>query len=301
VRASRLNDSYAKNLHNGIVGVIGDALAEARTRRGVDLDEVHAVTGIRPRYLRAIEEEDWNALPEEFYARSFIRKYAQFLGLDPDPLVDEYRRQRGTAGAAGAPTSPFARTNSRRADALRRRRKRQAVYVWIGTGLLAAAIVVAIVLIASGGSEESSGGKNASSKGGGQQGNGTNGGKGTGAQGKGGGKQGGGKAAGGAGTATGAGAATPVALAIEPTAEVWACVLDAKGKPLVDGATLAPGETVGPFHSKGYTAAFGNGGIEVKVDGKRAPTPDTPSPMGFTVDRQGKLHELPEGKRPSCE
>ncbi|HWH18980.1 MAG TPA: hypothetical protein VN671_00495, partial [Solirubrobacterales bacterium] len=94
---------------------------------------------------------------------------------------------------------------------------------------------------------------------------------------------------------------TTVALAIEPTAEVWACVLDAKGKPLVDGATLEPGETVGPFHSKDYTAAFGNGGVEVKVDGKRAATPDTPSPMGFTVDRHGNLHDLPEGKRPSCE
>lgn len=287
------------------MGVIGDTLAEARTRRGVDLDEVHAATGIRPRYLRAIEEEDWNALPEEFYARSFVRKYAQFLGVDPDPLVDEYRRQRGTGGSAGAPTSPFARTGSRRADALRRRRKRQAVYVWIGTAALAAAIVVAIVLIASSGGSESGGGKNASSPGGAK---GANGGKGTGAGGKGGGAKGGGKkangatgAANGGAAAGGAGAAATVALAIEPTAEVWACVLDAKGKPLVDGATLAPGETVGPFHSKGYTAAFGNGQISVKVDGKHAATPDTPSPMGFTVDRQGKLHELPEGKRPSCE
>lgn len=285
------------------MGVIGNTLAEARTRRGVDLDEVHAATGIRPRYLRAIEEEDWNALPEEFYARSFVRKYAEFVGVDPDPLVDEYRRQRGTAGSAGAPTSPFARTNSRRADALRRRRKRQAVYVWIGTGLLAAAIVVAIVLIASGGGSESGGGKNASTGGAANAGKGTKGGKGKGngngggAEGKGGGKQGGGKnAAGGAGAA-----ATTVALAIEPTAEVWACVLDAKGKPLVDGATLSPGESVGPFHSKGYTAAFGNGQVAVKVNGKRAATPDTPSPMGFTVTRQGKLHQLPEGKRPSCE
>ena len=277
------------------MGVIGTTLAEARTRRGVDLDEVHAATGIRPRYLRAIEEEDWDALPEEFYARSFVRKYAQFLGVDPEPLVDEYRRQRGTAGSAGAPTSPFARTNSRRADALRRRRKRQAVYVWVGTGLLAVAIVVAIVLIASGGSE-SGGGKNAAAN----EGSGKNkaGGKGAGQKG------GGAKPNGNAGAAKGgaaAGAATTVALTIEPTAEVWACVLDAKGKPLVDGATLAPGETVGPFHSKAYTAAFGNGQVEVKVDGKRAATPETPSPMGFTVDRQGKLHELPEGKRPSCE
>ncbi|HEY0280741.1 MAG TPA: helix-turn-helix domain-containing protein [Solirubrobacterales bacterium] len=289
------------------MGVIGNTLAEARTRRGVDLDEVHAATGIRPRYLRAIEEEDWNALPEEFYARSFVRKYAEFLGVDPEPLVDEYRRQRGTRGSVGSPTSPFAKTNSRRADALRRRRKRQAVYVWIGTGLLAAAIVVAIVLIASGGGESSGGGKNASTGGGAKAGKGAKDGNGNGGgkQAKGGGKKGaGGKnAAGRAGAATGAGAgaATTVALAIEPTAEVWACVLDAKGKPLVDGATLAPGESLGPFHSKSYTAAFGNGQVAVKVDGKRAPTPDTPSPMGFTVTAKGKLHQLPEGQRPSCE
>jgi cytoskeleton protein RodZ len=284
------------------VGVIGNTLAEARTRRGVDLDEVHAATGIRPRYLRAIEEEDWNALPEEFYARAFVRKYAQFLGVDPDPLVDEFRRQRGTSGSAGAPTSPFAPTGSRRADALRRRRKRQAVYVWIGTGLLAAAIVVAIVLIASGGGgNEPGGGKNVAAGGGANPGRGAKGGKGNGNDGKGG--AGGKNAAGGGGGggAAGPGAATTVALAIEPTAEVWACVLDAKGKPLVDGATLAPGEPVGPFHSKSYTAAFGNGQVDVKVDGKRAATPDTPSPMGFTVTPQGKLHPLPEGQRPSCE
>lgn len=288
------------------MGVIGATLAEARTRRGVDLDEVHAATGIRPRYLRAIEEEDWNSLPEEFYARSFVRKYAQFLGVDPDPLVDEYRRQRGTGGSAGGPTSPFARTNSRRADALRRRRKRQAVYVWVGTAVLAAAIVVAIVLIASGGGSGTSGGKNASSAGGAKGANGGKGASGV-AGGNGGGAKGGGKKANGnagaakGGAAGGAAASTTVALAIEPTAEVWACVLDAKGKPLVDGATLAPGETVGPFHSKGYTAAFGNGAINVKVDGKHAATPNTPSPMGFTVDHDGKLRELPEGQRPSCE
>jgi hypothetical protein len=261
----------------------------------VDLDEVHAATGIRPRYLRAIEEEDWDALPEEFYARSFVRKYAEFLGVDPDPLVDEYRRQRGTSGSAGAPTSPFARTGSRRADALRRRRKRQAVYVWIGTGLLAAAIVVAIVLIASGGGNESGGGKNAAA----QEGGGTK----KQSTAKGGGQKAAGKKAEGDANRTSRRffKRKGVALAIEPTAEVWACVLDAKGKPLVDGATLAPGESVGPFHSKGYTAAFGNGQVDVKVNGKRAATPETPSPMGFTVTPQGELHPLPEGKRPSCE
>jgi cytoskeleton protein RodZ len=277
------------------VGVIGDTLSEARTRRGVDLDEVHAATGIRPRYLRAIEQEDWDALPEEFYARSFIRKYAVFVDVDPEPLVAEYRRQRGTTGGPGdAPTSPFARTSSRRAEALRRRRARQGVYAWLGGAAVVVAIVVVVILLVSGGGEEGAkeaGGGNAAGKGASGKGGGT-------AQG---GKHASGGANQGAGNGGAGGGATSVSLKIEPTAEVWACVLDAKGKPLVDGATLAAGETTGPFHSRSYTAAFGNGAVEVFVDGKRAQTPTTPSPMGFSVDRHGKLREIPEGERPSCE
>ncbi|MFT3866462.1 MAG: helix-turn-helix transcriptional regulator [Solirubrobacterales bacterium] len=271
------------------MGVIGDTLSEARTRRAVDLEEVHAATGIRARYLRAIEEEDWEALPEDFYARSFVRKYAQFLGVDPEPLVEEYRRQQGVAGRGDAPTSPFARTNSRRAEALRRRRQRQGIYAWVGAGVVILAVIVGIVLLISGGGEGSGGPKNAANKSGVQGGKGKGGGSG----------KGGTKKEGGAGSKSSSAGA--VALAIEPTAEVWACVLDAKGKPLVDGQTLAAGESVGPFHSRGYTAAFGNGSIEVTVDGKHVATSSTPSPMGFTIDNKGKLHELPEGERPSCE
>ncbi len=279
------------------MGVIGDTLSEARTRRGVDLDQVHAATGIRPRYLRAIEQEDWDALPEEFYARSFIRKYAAFLGVEPEPLVAEYRRQRGTTGGPGdAPTSPFARTTSRRAEALRRRRARQGVYVWLGAAAVVVAIVVAVILLVSGGGGE--GAKEATG------GGGAGGKSGTGKEASGGDKGANGKGGAGKSAANGkekAGGAPAVSLKIEPTAEVWACVLDAKGKPLVDGATLAAGETSGPFHSRSYTAAFGNGSVRIFIDGVRAKTPSTPSPMGFSVDRHGKLREIPEGGRPSCE
>jgi len=275
------------------VGVIGDTLSEARTRRAVDLEEVHAATGIRPRYLEAIEQEDWDALPEEFYARAFIRKYARYLEVDPEPLVEEYKRQQGGGARGEAPTTPFARTRSRRAEALRRRRKRQSVYAWVGAVGLLAAIVVAIVLLSSSGGEG----------GGAKPGSGTAGaGNGAKAQGKGGANGGGAGqkngAKGGAGTAK---AAKGVSLKIEPTAEVWTCLLNAKGKAVVDGQTLAAGETVGPFRSRGFTAAFGNGSVHVLVDGKALETPDTPSPMGLTIDSQGKVHELPEGKRPSCE
>ncbi len=278
------------------MGVIGDTLSGARKRRQVDLEEVHAATGIRARYLRAIEEEDWEALPEDFYARSFIRKYAQFVGADPEPLVEEFRRQQGAAGRGEAPTSPFARTNSRKADALRRRRARQGVYVWVGAGALVVAVIVAIVLLVSGGSEEGGSGGSQNAAGG----SGAKGGKGAGAGKDKSGAQGNGGAGGNGKSATG-GHSTEVALAIEPTAEVWACVLDAEGKRLVDGQTLAAGESVGPFHARSYTAAFGNGSVAVKVDGKHVATPETASPMGFTVSSKGKLHDLPEGERPSCE
>jgi cytoskeleton protein RodZ len=268
-------------LHNGIVGVIGDTLSEARTRRAVDLEEVEAATGIRSRYLRAIEQEDWDALPEEFYVRSFIRKYAVFVGVDPEPLVDDYRRQRGASGHNEAPTSPFARTGSRKADALRRRRKRQAAYFWAGVTLIVAGVIVGILILIGGGGEEGGGGsgeaKQAHVK-----------------------KHEVKEAHTTPGTSHRFSKST-VKLKIEPTAEVWACVLDAKGKPLVDGQTLAAGETVGPFDSTSYTAAFGNGSVAVTVDGKPAPTPSTPSPLGITVDSHGKVHELPEGERPSCE
>ncbi len=278
------------------MGVIGDTLSEARTRRAVDLEEVHAATGIRPRYLEAIEQEDWDALPEEFYARSFIRKYARYLDLDPDPLVAEYRRQQGAGRHGEAPTSPFARTRSRRAEALRRRRKRQGVYAWLGAVALLAVVVLAIVLISSGG-----GGGGGAKVGNGAAGNGA--GK---AGAKGAGKGKGGAKGAGAGHQNGAGAgaaktAQSVKLEIEPTAEVWTCVVNGKGKTLVDGRTLAGGETVGPFHSRSYTAAFGNGSVHVLVDGKVAKTPSTPSPMGIAVDAHGKVHELREVSRPTCE
>ncbi len=273
------------------MGVIGDTLSEARARRAVDLEEVESVTGIRTRYLRAIEEEDWDALPEEFYARSFIRKYARFVDVDPEPLVEEYRRQRGAVGQGEAPTSPFARTTSRKAEALRRRRQRQAIYTWVGAAAVVVAIVVGIVLLVSGGggSTEANGGGsgNAGSNGGGMAGA------------KGGARKHPGVT--GRGSSGRSSKAKAVKLEIEPTAEVWACVMNAKGRPLVDGLTLAAGETMGPFSSRSYTAAFGNGSVTISVDGKPAPTPSSPSPIGFTVDSHGKVHELPEGERPRCE
>lgn len=76
---------------------VGNKLREARTRRRLGLPEVEAATKIRARYLQAIENEEWDQLPGDTYARAFIRTYGSFLGLDGDRLAEEQRQERGSA------------------------------------------------------------------------------------------------------------------------------------------------------------------------------------------------------------
>jgi cytoskeletal protein RodZ len=76
---------------------LGSSLASARLARGLDLGDVERETCIRVRYLSALEEEDFDALPGDGYAAHFLRTYAGFLGLDADVYVEELRRRRGTA------------------------------------------------------------------------------------------------------------------------------------------------------------------------------------------------------------
>src|SRR5437588_10173860 len=72
---------------------IGSTLREARMRERIDITEVEAQTKIRAKYLRAIENEEWDLLPGAVYAKSFLRTYGDYLGLDSRMLVDEFRRQ----------------------------------------------------------------------------------------------------------------------------------------------------------------------------------------------------------------
>jgi hypothetical protein len=69
---------------------LGSSLREARLRRGLDLADVERATRIRSRYLAALEEERFDVLPGEAYAKGFLRSYAEFLGLDGTLYLDEY-------------------------------------------------------------------------------------------------------------------------------------------------------------------------------------------------------------------
>jgi len=71
---------------------IGQQLAAARRRRGIDLKEAEEATKIRLRLLDALENDQFDLLPDPVYIKGFIRSYAGYLKIDPKPLVEEYKR-----------------------------------------------------------------------------------------------------------------------------------------------------------------------------------------------------------------
>ncbi len=81
---------------------IGSSLREARLRQELDFPELEERTKIRPKYLRALEDERFDLLPAPTYVRGFLRSYAEALGLDGQPFVDEYN-SRFTIGEEDAP------------------------------------------------------------------------------------------------------------------------------------------------------------------------------------------------------
>jgi len=70
---------------------IGDTLREARMRQRLDIADVEAKTKIRAKYLRALENGEFGMLPGPTFVKTFLRSYAEVLGLDPHLLVEQYR------------------------------------------------------------------------------------------------------------------------------------------------------------------------------------------------------------------
>jgi len=74
-----------------------ERLLAARERKGVDLYRAERDTKIRARYLAALERGDYRELPGAVYTKGFLRNYALYLGLDPDDVLLQWRRERGDA------------------------------------------------------------------------------------------------------------------------------------------------------------------------------------------------------------
>ncbi|MDX6601815.1 MAG: cytoskeleton protein RodZ [Solirubrobacterales bacterium] len=248
---------------------VGTILRETRNRRKVELSEVEATTRIRLRYLRAIEDEEWDVLPGGVYTRGFIRTYASFLGLDGERLAQEYRQSVETwsrtpaEAVAAAGPSPVERSSKRLATA--------PIAALAVLAVLAVA-VIAVVAIPSGdgGGEPVSAPPSSADKDSEDQ------------------------------TAPPPTRKLGVSVLLAASAEVWVCVLDGKGDALVDGQILEAGAEEGPFRSGSFTVSFGNGEVSMRIDGREAEIPATSSPIGYSIDSSGTLTELGEAERPTC-
>jgi Helix-turn-helix domain/RodZ C-terminal domain len=119
---------------------IGSSLREARLRQDLDFPELEERTKIRPKYLRALEDERFDILPAPTYVRGFLRSYAEALGLDGQPFVDEYN-SRFTVGEDDAPL------RARRVPPPRRDRGPRESHI-AAVALVAIAVATALVIAA---------------------------------------------------------------------------------------------------------------------------------------------------------
>ena len=95
---------------------IASQLRAARTEAGIDIATAEYATKIRAKYLRALESGDWGALPEETSAKSFLKTYADYLGLDGRALVEVFKAGQVSVGepASYAPSPPYGQSGRAR-------------------------------------------------------------------------------------------------------------------------------------------------------------------------------------------
>jgi cytoskeleton protein RodZ len=124
---------------------IGTSLREARLRRQVDIPEAEQGTKIRAKYLRALEDEQFELLPAQTYVKGFLRSYAEYLGLDGQLYVDEYN-SRYVIGEDSA-DQPF-RARRREAPRARTRAHRRFEKGVVLVALAAIAVITALVIAA---------------------------------------------------------------------------------------------------------------------------------------------------------
>ena len=74
---------------------VGEVLQQARQKKHKEIDAIAAQLCIRPRYLEALEMSNYQDFPGQTYALGFLRTYANYLGLDADSLMNQYRVERG--------------------------------------------------------------------------------------------------------------------------------------------------------------------------------------------------------------
>jgi len=249
---------------------IGETLREARMRGRIDVSEIEAETKIRAKYLRALENEEWDLLPGPTFVKTFLRTYADALGLDGKALVEEYRK---SAEPPSDPIEPIARPS---------RRVRGSSEGGPSRGYLALVAVVSVVIVLLIVGLVSRGGSGSTSTG-------TTG-------------AGAGKPAGRHGHRTLAAsppASRIVTVSMQATGTVYVCLLGEGGRVLVPGRTLTAGEKTPTFSAKHFELTLGNNAVTLLIDGTPRLIHASPQAIGYSITKAGR-RTLEAGHLPTC-
>jgi cytoskeleton protein RodZ len=256
---------------------IGARLREARMRARIDINEVESRTKIRAKYLRAMENEEWDLLPGDVYARSFLRTYGEFLGLDSRELVDDFRRRYENPSDHEPP--PIAPPSRERRDRQPPRRRR-GVPPWAIVGVVLVIVAVVLYIVGT-----------------------NNGGSGSHAN----------QAAGTTHTTTTTGARhrhrhhhrravvhkKNVTLSLTPTGQVYVCLVNGKGKALIAGQIYDTGQTIPTETAKTLLLTLGNASVTVKANGVAVPVQASAGAIGIKFTPTGHS-ALPAAQQPTC-
>jgi hypothetical protein len=246
---------------------IGATLREARMRARIDISEVEAGTKIRAKYLRALENEEWDLLPGPTYVKSFLRTYAEALDLDAKLLVDEYKlRHERLSEVELQPIN---------AAAPGRERRRQGPFVprWVVLLAIFVALIVTLGLIPRDDSKTPPAATTPPAT------------------------QTSPRPA--ANPPPPAAVAQRVRLRIVATSEVYVC-LKAGERTLVDGETLGTGERTRTYRSKRFRLTLGNNGVRLLINGRSKAVAPSSDPIGMQITPRGGRQPLAANKRPIC-
>jgi cytoskeleton protein RodZ len=262
---------------------IGATLREARMRARIDVSEIEAQTKIRAKYLRALENEEWDLLPGPTFVKTFLRTYAQALGLDDKALVEEYRQfyERPNEAELQPIVSPARRSpNQRGGRAGPRGVSPPSRGYAIAIAVVSLQIVVLVVALLSGGGSSNTPTTTASvtTKPHHHAHHTTS-------------------------TPTGTAPAVHtdiVALSVQPTGPVYVCLLGENERKLIPGSTLQPGTTQPTFHAKHFLLTLGNNAVRLFIDGSVRAVPASSQSIGYSITKAGGRHSLPASQQPTC-
>lgn len=239
-------------------------------RAKIDINEVEVRTKIRAKYLRAIENEEWDLLPGEVYVKSFLRTYGDFLGLDTRQLIDDFkRRYERPADPELRPIAPLGRERERGA-------RGPLVPPWAIIGLVLVVVVAALAVVGTLANQNAT--PTATHAGVTQHRHRSR-----------------------HHRARTRVPARPSAVKLElvPTGKIWVCVVNGVGKKLIPGQIYDTGQTIPVQSASKLLITLGNASVKMKVNGTTVPVPSSSNSVGYEL-LPGSHRLLPSSQQPHC-